>query len=70
MGHCQGDYRLNLATPVVITLHPQTQQMSSAGTHVEEENVLIYMDIDFLVKRCNQLKAGKPERDNKTTSSE
>ena len=48
---------------------PQTQQMFSAGMHVEEENVLFSMDVDFSVKRCDQLKAGKPERDDKTTSS-
>ena len=56
-------------TPLVIILHPQTQQMFSAGMHVEEENVLFSMDIDFSVKRPNQQKTGKPERDNKTISS-
>ena len=69
MGHHQGDRRLNLVTPLVIILHPLTQQMFSAGTHMEEENVLFYMDIDFLVKRPDQQKAGKPERDDKTISS-
>ena len=56
--------------PMVITLHPQTQQMFSAGMHMEEESALFSMDIDFSVKRLDQLKAGKPERDDKTTSSE
>ena len=35
--------------------------------HVEEENGLSYMGIDFLVRRLNQLKVGKPEREDKTT---
>ena len=69
MGHHQGDRRLNLMTPAVITLHPQTQQTFSSGMHVEEENVLFYMDMDFLVKRLDQLKAGKPGRDDKTISN-
>ena len=69
MGHCQGDCRLNLITPMDITPHHQTQQTFSAGTHVEEENVLFYMDIDFSVRRLNQLKAGKPEREDKTISN-
>ena len=46
------------------------QQMFSAGMHVEEENALFYTDIDFLVKRLDQLKAGKPEREDKTISNE
>ena len=54
---------------LVIIRHPQTQQMFSAGTHVEEKNVLSSMDIDFSVKRPDQPKAGKPERDDKTISS-
>ena len=70
MGHCQGDRRLNLVTLLVTILQPQTQQMFSTGMHMEEENMLFSMDIHFLVKRPNQLKAGKPERDNKTISSE
>ena len=70
MGHHQGDHRLNLMTPMDITLHHQTQQMFSAGMYMEEENALFYMDIDFSVKRPNQLKAGKPEREDKTISNE
>ena len=70
MGHHQGDRKLNLLTPLVILLHPQTHQTFSAGMHVEEENALFSTDIDFLVNRPNQQKAGKPERDDKTISSE
>ena len=55
---------------LVTILHPQTQQTFSAGTHMEEENMFFSMNIDFLVKRPDQLKAGKPERDDKTISSE
>ena len=56
-------------TLLVIILDPQTQQMFSAGTHMEEEHALSSTDIDFLVKRPDQLKAGKPERDDKAISS-
>ena len=51
---------------MAITLHHQTQQMFSAGMHMEEENVVSSMDIDFLVKRLNQLKVGELERGDKT----
>ena len=51
------------------TLHHQTQQTSSAGMHVEEENVLSYMGIDFSVRRLDQLKVGKPESEDKTTGN-
>ena len=67
--HCQGDHRLNLMTSMDITPHHQTQQMFNADTHMEEENVLFYTDIDFSEKRLNQLKAGKPEREDKTISN-
>ena len=56
--------------PMAITLHHQTQHTFSAGMHVEEENELLYMGIDFLVKRLDQLKVGKPEREDKTTDNE
>ena len=69
MGHHQGDRRLNLMTLMGITLHPKTQQTFSAGMHMEEENALFNMDIDFLVKRLAQLKAEKPEREDKTISN-
>ena len=49
---------------------PQPQQTFSTGMYMEEENMLFSTDIGFLVKRPNQWKAGKPERDNKTISSE
>ena len=49
---------------------PQIQQMFSTGMHMEEENKLLSMDIDFSVKRPDQQKAGKPERDDKTINSE
>ena len=52
--------------PMSITLHHQIQQMFSAGMHMQEKNALFYMDIDFLVKRFDQLKAGKPETEDKT----
>ena len=47
-----------LAIPMAITLHHQIQQMFSAGMHMEEENVLSCMGIDFLVRRLDQLKVG------------
>ena len=56
--------------PTAITLHHQTQQMFNAGIHVEEENVLSYIGVDFLVKRLNQLKVGKSERGDKTIGNE
>ena len=56
--------------PMAITLHHQTQQMFNTGTHVREENRLSYMGIDFLVRRLDQLKVGKPEREEKTTGNE
>ena len=55
---------------MAITLHHQTQQMFSAGMHMEEENMLSYMGIDFSVRRLDQLKVGKPEREDKTTGNE
>ena len=56
--------------PMAITLHHQTLQKFSTGTHVEEENAFFYMGIDFSVKRLDQLKAGKPEREDKTIGNE
>ena len=44
--------------------------MFSTGTNVEEENALFYMNIDFLEKRLDQLKEGKPKREEKTISNE
>ena len=68
-GHHQRDPIHNHAILQAITIHPQTQQMFSAGMHVEEENVLSYMGIDFSVRRLNQLKVGKPESEDKTTGN-
>ena len=53
----------------VITLHPQIQQMFSAGTHVEEQNTFFYTDIDFLDKRHDQQKAGKPGKGDRTLNN-
>ena len=57
-------------TPMDITHHHQTQPMFSAGMQGEEENALFYTDIDFLEKKLDQLKAGKPEREDKTIGNE
>ena len=35
-----------------------------------KRKTLFYTDMDFLVKRLNQLKAGRPEREDKTISNE
>ena len=70
MGHCQGDQGLNLVIPMDITPHHQTHQTFSTGTHVEEVNALFYTDTDCSVKRLNQLKSEKPEREDKTISNE
>ena len=70
MGHHQSGHRKYLAIPTVITLHHLTQQMSSAGMHVAEGNALSYMVIDFLVRRLDQQKVGKPEREDKITGNE
>ena len=69
MGYRQGDRRPNLVTPMDITHPHQTQWIFSTDMHVEEENMLFYMDIDFLEKRLDQLKEGNPEREDKTISN-
>ena len=51
-----------------ITLHSQSQQMFSTGTHVEEENAPFY--IDFLEKRPTQQKAGKQGKGDRTLNNE
>ena len=48
-----------------ITLHQQTQQMFSTGTHVEEKNVHFCMDIDSLEKRPAQQKAERQGKGDK-----
>ena len=50
----------------VITLHHPTQQMYVAGTYKVEGKELYYMGTDFLVRKLDQLKVEKPERDGKT----
>ena len=54
---------------MVTTLHCLTQQMYSTGTHVAEENGLYYMGTDFLVRKLDPLKVGKPEREDKITDN-
>ena len=65
MGPRRGDLTHNHTILQVITPHHQIQQMFSVGMHVEEENTLFYMDIDFLEKRHDQQKAGKQGRDDR-----
>ena len=68
-GPCQGDPTHNHTILQVITLHPQTQLMFNAGTHVEEENVPFYVDIDFLEERPTQQKAGNQGKSNRTLNN-
>ena len=70
MGHQQGDHKKQPAILTVTTLHQPIQQMYSAGTHVAKGNELSYMGIDFLVRKLDQLKVGKPEREDKITDNE
>ena len=67
MGPSQGDHTHNHQIPWAITLHPQTQQMFSAGTHVEEKNAHFCMDTDTdsLEKRPTEQKAGRQGKDNR-----
>ena len=58
MGQQQGGHRKHLVTPMAITLPHQTQWTFSTGTHVEEENMLSYMGIDFLVRRLEDKTTG------------
>ena len=55
--------------PTVITLHCPTQQMYSAGMCMAEGNELSFMGIDFFVRKLNQLKVGKPEREDKNSNN-
>ena len=52
-----------------ITLHCQTQQMYSTGMPEVEGKDLYYMGIDFMVRKPDQLKVEKPERDGKITDN-
>ena len=51
----------------ITTLHLLTQQMYSTGTHEAEVNGLYYMRTDFLVRKLEPLKVGKPGREDKIT---
>ena len=55
---------------MVTTPHCPIQLMYSTGTCVAEGNELSYMGIDFLVRKLDQLKVGKPEREDKITGNE
>ena len=65
MGLSQGDHTHNHMILWAITLHPQTQQMFSAGMHVEEENMHFCTDTDSLEKRPTQQKAGRQGKGDK-----
>ena len=52
------------------TLHHPIQQMYSAGKCVAEGNKLSYMGTDFLVRKLDPLKVGKPGREDKITDNE
>ena len=70
MGHQQGDHKKHPMILMVTTLHHPIQLMYSSGMHVAEGNKLSYMVIDILVRKLDQLKVGKPERENKITDNE
>ena len=70
MAHQLGDHKKYPMILMVTTLHHLTQQMSSAGTCVAEVNGLYYMDTDFLVRKLDPLKVGKPGREDKITDNE
>ena len=65
MGHQQDDNKKHLPILIVTTLHHLIQLIYSTGTHVAEGNELSCMGIDFLVRKLDQLKVGKPEREDK-----
>ena len=62
MGPHGGDPTHNHMILQVITLHPQTQYMFSAGTQVEEENMHFYMDIYSLQRKLAQQKARRQRK--------
>ena len=55
---------------MVTTLHHLTQQTFSTGTHVAEANRFYYMGTDFLVRKLDLLKVGKPGREEKITENQ
>ena len=64
MENHQGDHKNHLMILMVTTTHCLTQQMYSPGTHVAEVRELYYMGIDFLVRKLDQLKVEKLERED------
>ena len=62
-----GGHKSHPVILTAITLHCQTQQMYSAGTHEVEGKEPYYMGIDFMEKKPDQWKVEKPERDGKIT---
>ena len=55
---------------MVTTLLHLIQQMYSAGMHVAEGKELYNMGTDFLVRKLDPLKVGKPGREGKITDNE
>ena len=70
MGHSQGDHTYYNVMLQAITLHSQTQQTFSTGTHMEKENVHFCVDIDSLEKRPTQQKAGRQGKGDKILNNE
>ena len=71
MGHSQGDHipaQIHVILWATI-LHPQTQQTFSAGTHVEEDNVHFFMDIDSLERRPTQQKVERQGKGDKISNN-
>ena len=67
---CQlGDHKKHPMILMVTTLHCLIQQMYSAGTCVAEGKELYYMGTDFLVRKLDLLKVGKPGREGKITDN-
>ena len=66
----RGDHIHNHAILWAITLHSQTQQIFSTGTHVEEENMYFCMDTDSLEKRLTQQKAGRQGKGDRILNNE
>ena len=69
MGHSQGGHTHSHVILWVTILHPQTQQMFSAGTHMEEENVHFCTDIDSLEKNPTQQKVERQENGNRISNN-
>ena len=54
---------------MAITLHHQTQQTYNTGMPKAEGKESYYMVIDFTVRKPDQQKVEKPERDGKITNN-